>query len=185
MAGRMQYVILIRNVGAGKSTNVVKATGMTGMSSAASTSVTKTSDVILSVDDSLMICDTPGINSITDQFSSNIDIAPALNFMPVNLILITVKADVRIESVTKGLREYMECFLPEDFPIELIGFCVTHMDTVTWVEDELMHYLKSDLGIEKVICGFPEKKIRTLIQGIKDKCLNISQYPLILIVRYS
>ena len=79
----------------------------------------------------------------------------------------------------------MECFLPEDFPIELTGFCVTHMDTVTWVEDELMHYLKSDLGIEKVICGFPEKKIRTLIQGIKDKCLNISQYPLILIVRYS
>ena len=142
------------------------------MSSAASTSVTKTSDVILSVDDSLMICDTPGTNSITDQFSSNIDIAPALNFMPVNLILITVKADVRIESVTKGLREYMECFLPEDFPIELIGFCVTHMDTVTWVEDELMHYLKSDLGIEKVICSFPEKKIRTLIQEIKDKYLK-------------
>ena len=100
MAGRMQYVILIRNVGAGKSTNVVKATGMTGMSSAA------TSDVILSVDDSLMICDTPGTNSITDQFSSNIDIARALNFMPVNLILITVEADVRIESVTKGLRVY-------------------------------------------------------------------------------
>ena len=106
MAGRMQYVILIRNVGAGKSTQVVKATGMTGMSSAASTSVTKTSDVILSVDDSLMICDTPGTNSITDQFSSNIDIARALNFMPVNLILITVEADVRIESVTKGLRVY-------------------------------------------------------------------------------
>ena len=28
--------------------------------------------------------------------------------MPVNLLLITVKADVRIESVAKGLREYME-----------------------------------------------------------------------------
>ena len=172
MAGRIPYVILIGNAGAGKSALVEKVTGMTGLSSAASTSVTKTSDAILSVDHSLLICDTPGTNSITDKFSSNVELARALNFMPVNLLLITVKADVRIESVTKGLREYMECFLPEDFPIELIGFCITHMDTVTWVEDELIHYLKSDLGIEKVICSFPEKKSRTLIQEIKDECFK-------------
>ena len=172
MAGRIPYVILIGNVGAGKSALVEKVTGMTGLSSAASTSVTKTSDAILSVDHSLLICDTPGTNSITDKFSSNVELARALNFKPVNLLLITVKADVRIESVTKGLREYMECFLPEDFPIELIGFCITHMDTVIWVEDELIHYLKSDLGIEKVICSFPEKKSRTLIQEIKDECFK-------------
>ena len=172
MAGRIPYVILIGNVGAGKSALVEKVTGMTGLSSAASTSVTKTSDAILSVDHSLLICDTPGTNSITDKFSSNVELARALNFMPVNLLLITVKADVRIESVTKGLREYMECFLPEDFPIELIGFCITHMDTVIWVEDELIHYLKSDLGIEKVICSFPEKKSRTVIQEIKDECFK-------------
>ena len=172
MAGRMPYVILIGNVGAGKSTLVEKVSGETGMSSAASTSVTKVADVLLSVDDLLMICDTPGTNSITDQFSSNIQIARALNFMPVNLLLITVKADVRIESVAKGLREYMECFLPEDFPLELIGFCITHMDTVIWVEDELIHYLKSDLGIKKVICSFPEKKSRTLIKEIKNECLK-------------
>ena len=172
MAGRMPYVILIGNVGAGKSTLVEKVTGMTGMSSAASTSVTETSDIIISVDDSLMICDTPGTNSITDQFSSNLEIARALNFMPVNLLLIIVKADVRIESVAKVFREYMECFVPEDFPLELIGFCITHMDTVTWGEDELIHCLKSDLGIEKVICSFPEKESRTLIQEIKDECLK-------------
>lgn len=106
MAGSMPYVILIGNVGAGKSTLVEKVSGETGISSAASTSVTKAADVILSADDSLMICDTPGTNSITDQLSSNIQIARALNFMPVNLILITVEADVRIESVTKGLRVY-------------------------------------------------------------------------------
>ena len=46
------------------------------------------------------------------------------------------------------------------------------MDTVIWVEDELIHYLKSDLGIEKVICSFPEKKSRTLIQEIKDECFK-------------
>ena len=108
MAGRIPYVILIGNVGAGKSALVEKVTGMTGLSSAASTSVTKTSDAILSVDHSLLICDTPGTNSITDKFSSNVELARALNFKPVNLLLITVKADVRIESVAKGLREYME-----------------------------------------------------------------------------
>ena len=172
MAGTIPYVILIGNVGAGKSTLVEKVSGATGMSSAASTRVTKTADVFLSVDGSLMICDTPGTNSTTDQLSSNIEIARALNFMPVNLVLITVKAHVRMESVAKGFREYMEYFLPEDFPLELIGFCITHMDTVIWVENELIHYLKSDLGIENVICSFPEKKSRTLIQEIKDECLK-------------
>ena len=172
MAATIPYVILIGNVGAGKSTLVEKVSGATGMSSAASTRVTKTADVFLSVDGSLMICDTPGTNSTTDQLSSNIEIARALNFMPVNLVLITVKAHVRMESVAKGFREYMEYFLPEDFPLELIGFCITHMDTVIWVENELIHYLKSDLGIENVICSFPEKKSRTLIQEIKDECLK-------------
>ena len=172
MATTMSYVILIGDVGAGKSTLVEKVTGMTGMSSAASTSFTETSDVIISVDGSLMICDTPGTNSITDQFSSNLEVARALNFMPVNLLLITVKADIRIESVVKNLREYLERFLPEDFPIELIGFCITHMDTVTWTEDEVTHGLKSKLGIEKVICSFPKKESRTIIQEINDECLK-------------
>ena len=74
MASRMPYVILIGNVGAGKSTLVEKVSGDSGMSSAASTSLTKDVDVILSVDDSFIICGTPGTNSITDQFSSNIEI---------------------------------------------------------------------------------------------------------------
>ena len=64
------------------------------------------------------------------------------------------------------------------FPIELIGFCITHMDTVIWVEDELINYLKADLGIEKVICSFPEKKSRTLIQEIKDECLKNQPVPI-------
>ena len=172
MAGEKPYVILIGNVGAGKSTLVEKVTGVTGISSAASTSVTKASCVSESVDGSLIICDTPGTNSITDQFNSNLEVARALNLMPVNLVLITVKADVRIESVAKVIREYLECFLPEDFPIELIGFCITHMDTVIWVKEELNHYLKSDLGVEKVIFSFPEKGRRALIQEMKDECLK-------------
>ena len=178
MAGKKSYVILIGNVGAGKSTLVEKVTGMTGISSAASTSVTKASDVIESVDGSLIICDTPGTNSITDQFDSNLEVAHALNFMPVSLVLITVKADVRIESVAKVLREYMECFIPEDFPTELIGFCITHMDNVTWGENELIHYLKSDLGIEKVIFSFREKGGYALVQEIKNECLKNQPMPI-------
>ena len=52
------------------------------------------------------------------------------------------------------------------------------MDTVIWVEDELINYLKADLGIEKVICSFPEKKSRTLIQEIKDECLKNQPVPI-------
>ena len=178
MAGKKPYVILIGNVGAGKSTLVEKVTGKTGISSAASTSVTKACKVIESFDGSLIICDTPGTNSFTDQFDSNLEVAHALNFMPVNLVLITVKADVRIESVAKGLREYMECFIPEDFPIKLIGFCITHMDTVTWGEDELIRYLKFDLGIEKVIFSSHGKGSSTLVQEIKNECLKNQPVPI-------
>ena len=172
MADRSSYVILMGNVGAGKSTLVEKVTGETGISSAASTSATKSCDIIQSADDSLILCDTPGTNPICNRFQSNLEIAHALNFMLVDLILITVKADVRIESVAKVLSEYMECFLPEDFPPDLIGFCITHMDKVTWGEDELIQCLKLDLGIEKAIFSSPEKESETLAQEIKDACLK-------------
>lgn len=62
MAGRLSYVILMENVGAGKSTMVEKVTGETGISSAASTSATKSGDIIQSADDSLTLCDTPETN---------------------------------------------------------------------------------------------------------------------------
>ena len=172
MADRSSYVILMGNIGAGKSTLVEKVTGETGISSAASTIATKSCDIIQSSDDSLILCDTPGTNSICDRFQSNLEVAHAFNFMPVDLILITVKADVRIESVAKVLTEYMECFLPEDFSPDLIGFCITHMDKVTWGEDELIQCLKLNLGIEKAIFSSLEKDSMTLAQEIKDACLK-------------
>lgn len=172
MAGRLSYIILMENVGAGKSTLVENVTGETGISSAASTSATKSCDIIQSADDSLILCDTPGTNSICDRFQSNLEIANALNFMSLDLILITVKADVHTESVTKVLSEYMERFLPEHFPPDLVGCCITHMEKVTWGEDELIHCLKSDLGIEKAIFSSLEKDSMTLSQEIKDACLK-------------
>ena len=151
MAARKTYVILMGDVGAGKSTLVEKMTGITGISSAGSNRATKTSQAFELADWSLIICDTPGTNSVNDSFQCNLEIARALNFLPVNLVLITVKASVRIDTVVTALRGYIERFAQLDFPMELIRFCITHMDTVEWEADELIQLLKSGLGIEKKI----------------------------------
>ena len=167
MNGRLSYVILIGDIGGGKSTVVEKVTGIPEMTLASSGLCgTKTSDVIVSVDGSLIICDTPGENVIGDALSSSLKIVRALNFMPVNLLLVIVKADIRIERVVKQISSYPQRF--EDFPKELIGYCITHMDTVSWTEDLLIHCLKSDFGIEKVIFNFSKKESRTIIQEIKE-----------------
>ena len=171
MNGRLSYVILIGDIGGGKSTVVEKVTGIPEMTLAGSGLCgTKTSDVIVSVDGSLIICDTPGENVIGDALSSSLKIVRALNFMPVNLLLVIVKADIRIERVVKQISSYPQRF--EDFPKELIGYCITHMDTVSWTEDLLIHCLKSDFGIEKVIFNFSKKESRTIIQEINDQCLK-------------
>ena len=169
MTGIKRYVVLIGNAGTGKSALVEKVTGMNGISSGASIRVTKSSNVYEAADGSLMICDTPGIHSFDDSFRSNLEIARALNFFPVDLVLITVKADIRIEPVVKYFRKYMECFLPENFPKKLIGFCITHMDKVSWGENE-MSVLKNESGIENVILSCPEKKSTTLTKEIRDLC---------------
>lgn len=172
MDGKKPYVILLGGVGTGKSTLVEKVTKESGISSASSTSKTKSSNVIEAYDGSLIICDTPGTDSIIDKFHSNLQVAHALNFMNVSLVLLTVKADVRIESVIKGITEFMECFDPEEFPIKLIRFCIKHMDTVSWNKDELTKCLKNDFGIEKTVFSYSKKENDELIQEIKNECLK-------------
>ena len=154
MIDRLPYVILIGDVGAGKCTLIEKLAGITKMTLASNgmnkgMSATKTSDVIVSVDGSLIICDTPGTDNIIDKFSYNLEVARALNFMPVSLLLIIVKGNIRMAENEQKIREYLHRFNPEDFPKELIGFCITHMDTVKWTEDLLIHRLQSTLGIKK------------------------------------
>ena len=74
-----------------------------------------------------------------------------------------MKASVRIQSAVKGITDYLECFVPENVPIELIGFCITHMDTVNWGKNELTECIKTGLGIKKVIFSCTEKKGFALI----------------------
>ena len=145
---------------------------MTGLSSAAPTSETKYSKTIESKDGSLIICDTPGTNSFRDLFQSNTEIAHALNFMPVDLILITVKAEVRKASVVKDLREFLYLFHLNEFPMEIIGFCITHMDKVNWEEKELNQDLDRHLHIKGAVFSSLEKESDILIKQIKEECLN-------------
>ena len=167
------YVVLIGDAGTGKSTLVEKITEETGRSSASSTSATLTSELFESFDGSLIICDTPGTNSMTDQFKHNLQVAHALNFHPVSLILIVVKADVRMETVSKNVREYMERFLPEDLPIDLVGVCITHMDTVEWGRNELSKVLKKNFGIDSLIFSSLGMERKNLVKAIEKESLKI------------
>ena len=58
--GNKPYIVLVGDVGSGKSTVVEKLTGETGLSSGGSGSKTQTTDYFWTEDGSLMISDTPG-----------------------------------------------------------------------------------------------------------------------------
>ena len=59
------YVVLLGDVGTGKSTIVEKVSNVTNLASDGDTSVTKSSTVFWSIDGSLLIADTPGSNAIS------------------------------------------------------------------------------------------------------------------------
>ena len=50
---------------------------------------------------------------MTENFKSNVWIAEALSIQPVSKVLITVKADTRIDNIVRKVTEYSESF--EDF----------------------------------------------------------------------
>ena len=139
MAGRSQggynventpYVVLMGDVGTGKSTIVEKVTNETNLASNGDTSVTKSSTVFWSIDGSLLIADTPGSNALEDKLDHNMWIAGALNYLPVSKMFILVKAETRLDSVVDNIRKYSDRFVTLD--PSAIGVLITHMDTVAW-----------------------------------------------------
>ena len=108
------YVVLLGDVGTGKSTIVEKLTGERNRSSSAEESFT-TSAGLCTVEGpagkNLVISDTPGSNAMSDNFKHNIWIAQAMNFLPVSKILITVKAGTRIDNLVRKVSQYEEGFL--------------------------------------------------------------------------
>lgn len=100
--------LLLGDVGSGKSTLVEKISGQTGISSSQSTSCTRVSSLYESFNKLMIICDTPGSNSMTDKFEHNAWIAGAINYSPVSRILICVIAQPRIANVIDVVKKYLE-----------------------------------------------------------------------------
>ena len=164
------YIVLLGDVGSGKSTIVEKLTGKKGRSSAGSHSETLTEEVFESYDGSFLIADTPGSNSITDKFKHSRHIARAMNVKPITCVLIVAKADNRIDNVIENVCGYAQGFIPEDFPAELIGVCVTHMDTVSWSEHEMLKHLQLELGIERAtFCSIKTSQV-DLRNSLMEEC---------------
>ena len=162
------YIVLLGDVGTGKSTIVEKLTGEKGRSSDANESFTKTSNVFWVPDGSLIVSDTPGSNALRDKLEHNIWIAGALNFRPVSRIFIVVKAETRIDNVVDNVRKYADRFL--ELPMDVVGVLVTHMDTVDWLKEDFTPRIEGELGINTVVFSKISTKRETLLQSILETC---------------
>ena len=124
-----EYVVLLGDVGSGKSTVVEKLTGEKGGSSDHSDSFTRTSEEFCVPDGSLIISDTPGRSAMDDELEHNTWIATAFNYKPVSRLFIVVKAESRKDTVVDNISKYANRFL-EPAKMDVLGVLVTHMDTV-------------------------------------------------------
>lgn len=162
------YIVLLGDVGTGKSTIVEKLTGKKGRSSDANESFTKTSRAFWVRDGSLIVSDTPGSNALKDKLDHNIWIAGALNYRPVSRIFIVVKAETRIDNVVDNVRKYADRFL--ELPMDVVGVLVTHMDMVDWTEEDFTSRIEDELGIDTVVFSRINTKGDTLLQNIRKTC---------------
>jgi len=168
------YVIMMGDVGVGKSTAVEKLAGTRGLSSNASESFTKASEWIPINHQpwgSLIICDTPGANSITDKFEQNLEVAKAMNFFPVSKVLISVKAETRLDSVVDNVRKYADRFV--ELPYGVVGVMVTHMDTVGWRQEQFLEVIEAELGLVDVVFSDPYTPRHVLLQNILKMCKEV------------
>jgi len=143
------YVVLIGDVGTGKSTIVEKLTGATEYSSNADESFTRESTIFVSDDGRLTVADTPGSNAMQEKLAHNMEIAAACNFGPVSRIFLVTKAEPRIDNVVGNFGRYADHFM--DLDPDIIAAFVTHMDTVTWTKERLRSCLDSELGMGTVV----------------------------------
>ena len=163
------FIILLGDVGTGKSTVVEKLTGEKRLSNDTTLSFTRTADPYYVYDGSMIICDTPGSNAIQNKLSHNMEIAAAMNIMPVSRLLLIVKAETRIDNVIDGVRKYAERLL--DLPMNIIGVLVTHMDTVSWTREEFMPHIVGELGIDSVVFSGFNVSATKLLSDLHNICL--------------
>ena len=144
-------------------------TGQKGRRSAANESCTKTADAFWCKDESLIVVDTPGSNAIREKLEHNVWIAHALNFMPVSKILITVKAEMRIENVVDNIRKYSDPFMV--IPLDAVAVLVTHMDTVdSSYRKKCTETIEGELGFSKILFSSRTTSGKQLQGNIKRIC---------------
>ena len=169
------YVVLLGDVGTGKSTLLEKLTEQRGKSSQANESFTRSSEVFWAPDGRLIVADTPGSNALKDTLEHNVQIAGALNYRPVSRIFIVVKAETRIDSVVDNVRKYADRFL--ELPMDVVGVVVTHMDTVDWTEKDFAPRIEHDLGIDSVVFSSMTTNRETLQNNILKTCTERHNLP--------
>ena len=169
---RPRYAVLLGDVGSGKSTLVEKVAGESGRSSDSCMSYTKSSEVFWVPDGSLVVADTPGSNALKEKLQHNIWIAGALNFMPVSRIFIVVKAEERIDTVIKNVRQYADSFV--ELPMDVVAVLVTHMDipTLRWTEKDFTPLIDEELGIDRVVFSSKDTAGDTLVRDILKTCIE-------------
>ena len=163
-----KYVVMIGDVGVGKSTVVDKLTDKKVRKSDSALSVTRCSKPYWTYDNSMVVCDTPGSNSIQDQLEHNEHIASALNYKPVSRILIIVKADTRIANVMSVIDRYNERLL--SLPEDIVGVLVTHMDTVSWTPEDLKPRIQEEFDMDCILFSSKHTNRETLLEDIKAVC---------------
>ena len=162
------YVVLLGDVGTGKSTLVEKLTKGEGRSSDANESFTKATEVFWVPDGSLIVADTPGSNALKDKLEHNVHIAAAINFRLVSRIFIVVKAETRIDTVVDNVRKYADRFL--ELPMDVVGVIVTHMDMVTWGEKDFTKRIEDELGVDTIVFALITTNHQTLKKSILKNC---------------
>lgn len=162
-------MVLLGDVGTGKSTIVEKLTGETVRASDSEESATSSSSCFLVPDGRLMICDTPGSNAMANTFMQNVWIAQAMNFQPVSKVLVVVKAGTRIDYVVEKVTEYADRFL--DMDDDFMGVIVTHMDTVEWFSDACSRHLQ-ERGIGNVLYTDRHLPGSALLDNILEICTS-------------
>ena len=164
------YVVLMGEGGVGKSTIVEKLTGVTNL-----TGETLFFRPYETPDWTLTVADVPGSNLIENgshwrRDSPNLEIAAALDYKPVSLILITVRADLVLGNVLSVVKKFSERLL--DFSDEVVGVLVTHMDSVSWENSELETRIKDEFGIECVLFSKKDTPGEMLLGKVKSACIN-------------
>jgi len=164
-------VVMVGNCGTGKSTCMEKLSGTTGLAGDSMIAITKLHNRLPAKDGSFCIVDTPGQNALTDRMQDNLQVAMALNQGPVSLMLITTKADNRLEEVVEHVEKYIERFI--DF-VEVICILVTCMDQPgrQWSEKDCRDILSDQFGLNKVIFSGLDTSGEQLIQSVRAELVE-------------